>query len=93
LIALDDPTEATSMLRGMMIMEPQRATVLGQREPPGADEIAARGTLREAVPGAMRGPPAGISRETSPNSIEANRLKRRRWRSSAHVHRRLPELI
>jgi hypothetical protein len=57
LIALDDPTEATSMLRGMMIMEPQRATVLGQREPPGADEIAARGTLREAVPGAMRGPP------------------------------------
>ena len=42
LIALDDPREAVSMLRGMMIMEPQRATMLGQREPPGAAEIAAR---------------------------------------------------
>src|ERR1700742_1084497 len=30
LIALDDPAEATSMLRGMMIMEPQRAVMLGQ---------------------------------------------------------------
>ena len=42
LIALDDPHEAVSMLRGMMIMEPQRATMLGQREPPGPEEIAAR---------------------------------------------------
>ncbi len=42
LIALDDPHEAVGMLRGMMIMEPQRATMLGQREPPGAEEIAAR---------------------------------------------------
>lgn len=45
LIALDDPAEATSMLRGMMIMEPQRAAMLGQREPPDADEIAARAKL------------------------------------------------
>ncbi len=42
LIALDDPDEAVSMLRGMMIMEPQRATMLGQREPPSKEEIAAR---------------------------------------------------
>ena len=34
LIALDDPHEAVGMLRGMMIMEPQRAAMLGQREPP-----------------------------------------------------------
>jgi hypothetical protein len=33
------------MLRGMMIMEPQRATMLGQREPPDAEEIAARAKL------------------------------------------------
>jgi hypothetical protein len=45
LIALDDPAEATSMLRGMMIMEPQRAAMLGQREPPDAEEIAARARL------------------------------------------------
>jgi AcrR family transcriptional regulator len=42
LIALDDPSEATDMLRGMMIMEPQRAAMLGQRDPPGPAEIAAR---------------------------------------------------
>ncbi len=42
LIQLDDPAAATSMLRGMMIMEPQRAVMLGRREPPDADEIAAR---------------------------------------------------
>jgi AcrR family transcriptional regulator len=42
LIALNDPREAVSMLRGMMIMEPQRAAMLGQREPPGPEEIAAR---------------------------------------------------
>jgi len=41
-IALDDPREAVSMLRGMMIMEPQRAAMLGQGEPPGPEAIAAR---------------------------------------------------
>jgi AcrR family transcriptional regulator len=41
-IALDDPQEATGMLRGMMIMEPQRAAMLGQREAPSAKEIAGR---------------------------------------------------
>ena len=45
LIALDDPAAATSMLRGMMIMEPQRAVMLGQRQPPEANEIAARAKL------------------------------------------------
>ena len=42
LVAIDDPGEAVSMLRGMMIMEPQRAAMLGQRDPPRAAEIAAR---------------------------------------------------
>ena len=42
LIALDDPREATGMLRGMMILEPQRAVMLGQRESPGPREIAER---------------------------------------------------
>ena len=35
LVAIDDPGEAVSMLRGMMVMEPQRAAMLGQRDPPG----------------------------------------------------------
>jgi len=42
LIAVDDPREAIDMLRGMMVMEPQRAAMLGQIEPPAAEEIAAR---------------------------------------------------
>ena len=42
LIALDDPAEAVSMLRGMMVMEPQRAAMLGQRDPPGVAEIKNR---------------------------------------------------
>ena len=42
LLCVDDPAEAVSMLRGMMILEPQRAAMLGQRDPPGADEIRER---------------------------------------------------
>jgi AcrR family transcriptional regulator len=42
LIALDDPREATSMLRGMMIMDVQRAAMLGQGAPPAREQIAAR---------------------------------------------------
>jgi AcrR family transcriptional regulator len=42
LIKLDDPEAGASMLRGMMIMDPQRAAMLGQRSAPGASEIAAR---------------------------------------------------
>ena len=38
----DDPEVAAGMLRGMMIMEPQRAAMLGQRAVPDADEIARR---------------------------------------------------
>ena len=41
-IALEDPREATGMLRGMMIMEPQRAVMLGGRNAPSSAEIAAR---------------------------------------------------
>ena len=42
LIAVEDPREAIGMLRGMMIMEPQRAAMLGQVDPPGPGEIAVR---------------------------------------------------
>ena len=42
LIKLDDPDLAAGMLRGMMAMDPQRAVMLGQRDVPDADEIAAR---------------------------------------------------
>ena len=45
LLALDDPGVAADMLRGMMIMEPQRAVMLGQRPAPDAEEIAARASM------------------------------------------------
>jgi AcrR family transcriptional regulator len=41
-IALDDPAEATSMLRGMMIMDPQRAAMLGEAPAPDLEAIHAR---------------------------------------------------
>ncbi|MBY5719712.1 TetR/AcrR family transcriptional regulator [Rhizobium leguminosarum] len=41
LIALDDPHAACGMLRGMMIMEPQRAAMLRQELPPKIETIAA----------------------------------------------------
>jgi AcrR family transcriptional regulator len=42
LIKLADSEAATGMLRGMMIMDLQRAAMLGQRAAPDAEEIAAR---------------------------------------------------
>ena len=42
LIALEDPHVAAEMLRGMMIMDPQRAVMLGQRPAPSRAEIVAR---------------------------------------------------
>ena len=42
LIEIDNPAMAAGMLRGMMIMEPQRAVMLGQRKAPTAKEIAVR---------------------------------------------------
>jgi AcrR family transcriptional regulator len=42
LIALENPHTAAEMLRGMMIMDPQRAVMLGQRPAPARDEIVAR---------------------------------------------------
>ena len=42
LITLDDPHAASGMLRGMMVMEPQRAAMLRQRPAPEIDEIADR---------------------------------------------------
>jgi AcrR family transcriptional regulator len=41
-IVLDDPQEATGLLRGMMIMEPQRAAMLGLHDTPNEREIARR---------------------------------------------------
>jgi AcrR family transcriptional regulator len=41
-IMLDDPEQAADMLRGMMVMEPQRAALLAQAPPPDAAAIAAR---------------------------------------------------
>jgi AcrR family transcriptional regulator len=42
LIKLEDAHLAAGMLRGMMVMEPQRAVMLGQRAIPDPEEIAAR---------------------------------------------------
>ena len=42
LIAVEDLPAATGILRGMMIMEPQRAVMLGHRRAPDADEIETR---------------------------------------------------
>ena len=44
LIATEDPHLAAEALRGMMIMDPQRAVMLGQRRLPEPAEIAARAT-------------------------------------------------
>ena len=41
-IQLDDTWVAAGMLRGMMLLEPQRAVMLGQANPPDAAQIAAR---------------------------------------------------
>lgn len=45
LIKLEDPHAACGMLRGMMIMEPQRATMLRQLPPPNIEEIASRARM------------------------------------------------
>lgn len=45
LIRLEDPHMASGMLRGMMIMEPQRAAILRQQKPPGIEEIAQRARI------------------------------------------------
>jgi AcrR family transcriptional regulator len=45
LIKLEDPQTAAGLLRGMMIMDPQRAAMLGQRSPPGPEEIAQRAKI------------------------------------------------
>jgi AcrR family transcriptional regulator len=42
LIRIDDPSLAAEMLRGMMIMDPQRAAMLGQADLPDATQIANR---------------------------------------------------
>ncbi len=44
-LKLQDPVVAASALRGMMIMEPQRAAMLGMRDAPTAKEIQARAKL------------------------------------------------
>jgi AcrR family transcriptional regulator len=61
LIALDNPRAAAGMLRGMMIMEPQRAAMIGRAALPSAADIEdrarvcvrlfLRGCVRENAPG------------------------------------------
>jgi AcrR family transcriptional regulator len=41
-IELEDPSMASGFLRGMMILDPQREVMLGQRQPPDEEEITAR---------------------------------------------------
>ncbi|MBB5574366.1 TetR/AcrR family transcriptional regulator [Rhizobium paranaense] len=45
LIRLEDPHMASGMLRGMMIMEPQRAAILRQLQPPNIAEISRRARI------------------------------------------------
>jgi hypothetical protein len=45
LVKLDDPQTAAGLLRGMMIMDPQRAAMLGRRSAPSPDEIALRAKI------------------------------------------------
>jgi AcrR family transcriptional regulator len=45
LIDLDDPHIASGMLRGMMILEPQRAAILRQKAAPRDEEIVARAKM------------------------------------------------
>jgi len=44
-IVVENPKLAAGMLLGMMISEPQRAALLGQRRSPGADEISKRARI------------------------------------------------
>ena len=62
-IAIADPSMAVGMLRGMMIMEPQRAMMLGQRKPPGRAEIArrAQACARLFLDGCRARPPVGTA--------------------------------
>ena len=60
LITLEDPVLAAEMLRGMMIMDPQRAAMLGQRPVPGPEEIAwrARNCAEVFLKGCLKTPVA-----------------------------------
>lgn len=48
-LQIDDVHLASGMLRGMMMMEPQRAVMLGQGAPPDAAEIAERARICAAI--------------------------------------------
>ena len=48
-LSLDDPLLAAGMLRGMMVMEPQRAVMLGRRSAPDDCEIAMRAKICAAL--------------------------------------------
>ena len=58
LLELEDPYLAAGMLRGMMIMEPQRGTMLGRRAAPDAEEMAVRAKTCSALflKGCLRDP-------------------------------------
>jgi AcrR family transcriptional regulator len=57
-LVLDDPHMAAGMLRGMMIMEPQRAVILGKEPVPTPKEIERRARIcaRLFLEGCMRNP-------------------------------------
>jgi AcrR family transcriptional regulator len=44
-LTVDDPQLAAAILRGMMIMEPQRAVMMGQRQAPEREEIEQRAKI------------------------------------------------
>jgi AcrR family transcriptional regulator len=84
LIAIDDPGEAVGMLRGMMVMEPQRAAMLAQHNPPTAGEIKERAKRCTriflngcAVGAGMRASGSQSARPTASATISGGNLDRR----------------
>ena len=70
-IDIDDPHAAAGMLRGMMIMEPQRAATIGKAALPSAEEIAerARVCVRLFLRGCQRdGAGAGTAAKAAANA-------------------------
>jgi AcrR family transcriptional regulator len=62
-LTLDDPHEAAGMLRGMMILEPQRAVMMGKAPTPSPAEIAvrAKACARLFLGGCLARPPAAAT--------------------------------
>ena len=65
---LEDPQAAADMLRGMMIMEPQRAVMLGRKPAPDEAEIVARARacVHLFLRGCLKTPGAGAQSARQP---------------------------